>query len=233
MATRFSSALLTGAVATTAVFGSTILTTESASAFTVFTDRTAWRAASGFQGGVGLYDLVEDFSSAKLDQAQSITFGSGITSTLIQASYDSSFDNKVPANNAAQREYLGKTGASTSIEWAFPDPISAFGFDIQGGGNNSGTTITGFFNGKDQPEVTISIEDTFVNAGNNNNSYAFFGVVGMGLFDGFTFGSPAVNNFRIDNVEAVPTPALLPGLIGFGISILRKRKKQGGLLATV
>lgn len=49
------------------------------------------------------------------------------------------------------------------------------------------------------------------------------------------FGDDATNNsgtLRIDNVTingepaAVPTPALLPGLIGFGLSLARKRKGQ-------
>jgi len=31
-------------------------------------------------------------------------------------------------------------------------------------------------------------------------------------------------NFKADEVAAVPTPALLPGLIGLGIGALRKRK---------
>ncbi|PZO21126.1 MAG: hypothetical protein DCF25_05630 [Leptolyngbya foveolarum] len=31
--------------------------------------------------------------------------------------------------------------------------------------------------------------------------------------------------FKIDNIGVVPTPALLPGLIGMGVAALRKRKQ--------
>ena len=33
--------------------------------------------------------------------------------------------------------------------------------------------------------------------------------------------------FEIDNIAVVPTPALLPGLIGMGVAALRKRKQTG------
>lgn len=47
----------------------------------------------------------------------------------------------------------------------------------------------------------------------------------------FTFTVPsgiAVDGYRLSSIEAeaVPTPALLPGLLGLGLSLVRKRKQQ-------
>jgi len=38
--------------------------------------------------------------------------------------------------------------------------------------------------------------------------------------------------FKTDNTTAVPTPALLPGLIGLGMGVLRKRKREAAEQAT-
>jgi hypothetical protein len=57
------------------------------------------------------------------------------------------------------------------------------------------------------------------------------GVKGLGVF---TLGAPIVtpntgtDDFRYTlSVTAVPTPALLPGLLGLGVAALRKRKGEG------
>lgn len=52
-------------------------------------------------------------------------------------------------------------------------------------------------------------------------------VGGFSAGKSFRGGSPVSSNFSLDiSATPIPTPALLPGLIGLGVSVLRKRKKE-------
>jgi hypothetical protein len=45
---------------------------------------------------------------------------------------------------------------------------------------------------------------------------------------GESFGKYSIKIDTVANSTAVPTPALLPGLIAFGAGVVRKRKGQAG-----
>ena len=54
-------------------------------------------------------------------------------------------------------------------------------------------------------------------------------VIGRGFVAGLSFGPGASNNLSnisLVTTQEVPSPALLPGLVGMGVAALRKRKKE-------
>jgi hypothetical protein len=66
-------------------------------------------------------------------------------------------------------------------------------------------------------------------AGTFNQTFTSGGLFGIGIVDiGDTTGDSSItlSNATFTSATAVPTPALLPGLIGLGLSAMRKRKQQ-------
>lgn len=84
--------------------------------------------------------------------------------------------------------------------------------------------------------VTLALSDGTTQTLTDTNSSSFLGfianpgsvftslrITAVQPADNFTW--PTVNNFRVGAAAtAVPTPALLPGLIGLGLGVLRKRR---------
>jgi hypothetical protein len=85
-------------------------------------------------------------------------------------------------------------------------------------------TLTGqvgpTYTGSDVPGIT---------AGANQTSYVnFFSANATEYFNQIQLSSASTPAFESDNhaFRAVPTPALLPGLVGIGVSLWRKRRQQ-------
>lgn len=212
-----------------ALIGSTTLAVTAsvmpAHAFTVFGNETDYLNALD---GAGLKELPTETFDSTITAADTITFANGVTSTMTNRGGGN--DNRV--NN----EYFGSLGRDDgrTVTWNFPladfpSGINAFSFEIQGVTPSKDLSISGLFNGPDGGIQTVSFK---ADAGITNSSYSFFGLVGDGPFDSFTFfdgvssGNGNDFNFKVDNfTAAVPTPALLPGLIGMGVAALRKRQK--------
>jgi hypothetical protein len=105
-----------------------------------------------------------------------------------------------------------------------------------------GSALTSFFNAGD----TVSFNYNFAVSGSDLD-YAFVvnnggverllgitgtytktfttaGIFGIGTVDVEDVTGPSVLSLSNANFQAVPSPALLPGLVGLGVSVLRKRK---------
>ncbi|MBW4691629.1 MAG: PTPA-CTERM sorting domain-containing protein [Lyngbya sp. HA4199-MV5] len=209
----------TAAVGMTALaVGSTV---APAGAFTVFTNRAAWQTAIGSG-----YTISDDTFSTPIADAPSITFDSGIVSTGtggngtkfngVQNSGEYKGGLKRPGvTNGAPAGFFEK------ITWTFTDPVKGFFADWR---SINALLITGNFDGTG-PQ-TINLRNAL---GGPNGG---FGLIGEKKFTEITFTLPVANNSRTDNffvdnlAVAVPTPALLPGLIGLGIGAWRKRKSE-------
>jgi hypothetical protein len=79
--------------------------------------------------------------------------------------------------------------------------------------------------------VTLTLSDNTTQTLTDTNSSSFLGLIADpgSFFTSLTVTGggqfPTVNNFRVGTAATpVPTPALLPGLIGLGLGMLRKRQ---------
>lgn len=223
---------LAKAVATCAVaVGASTLAVSAAapaSALTLFTDRTAWTTAVGS----GYSISTEDFSSP-IPDAPSITFqdypivstGTGGTNKFNGVGSDGRYSGGIKRGNpnGSGGDYFD------SITWTFPDQVKGFFFDYI---SMEKVVIEGDFNGNGviDPAERIRVKDV-------GGSTGSFGLIGDALFKTISFTiDPAENNasenFKIDNLSvAVPSPALLPGLVGMGLAALRKKKQTKSSVA--
>ena len=97
------------------------------------------------------------------------------------------------------------------------DPNSTFGDGVR----NSFLIPFSLTSGNPSQQQVTSVEGEF-----NNGTVA---ILGSFFTDGVTGSAPQSASYAVftqTGTTAVPTPALLPGLIGFSMSIVRKRKKQ-------
>ncbi len=131
--------------------------------------------------------------------------------------------------------FVGLGGAPTVL------PLTLTRGASLGGGNFLYTTplpinnfISNLFLGGDEVFVDI-INATFFGRFTSPTNFSFLGdliqthfrstnqLPGGGALQSFTL----TNNSSSIDLVAIPTPALLPGLIGLGLGVLRKRKAEG------
>lgn len=185
-----------------------------------------WQAAAG---GVNGLDVGTAFTA-------DYTYDSASLVTTDVASFNPSYSRYL-VNSAPLLSLVVNSGA---FNYAFnPGRLNSFNqFDIQGGPASPQYASTGFslyaseFSG--QSVNTFSV-GKFAGQFDNNKPFedilARFYIDDNGNFnDGYS--SYAQTNAIIDGSlppsgTPVPTPALLPGLVGLGAAALRKRKKQG------
>ncbi|WP_421657128.1 PTPA-CTERM sorting domain-containing protein [Leptothermofonsia sp. ETS-13] len=196
----------------------TLTTTGTAQAVTFFTNRTAWESAVG--------RFTTETFDAPVANAPVITFANGVTSTGSGGSI---------LNEIGGGTYLGRVDTSGNfpdhfreIRWVFPKPVFGFAADWIDTTTGSGLTVSGNFDGSGVQ--TISFRDRLGDPGTG-----FLGIVGIASFSELVFreevavfGDIGDEFFQVDNLSTtvVPTPALLPGLIGLGLGIWRKRKPE-------
>ncbi len=120
----------------------------------------------------------------------------------------------------------GRNGTSGTVSFTFDDPrgLGYFGFFLA---NDTGANeVVSFFRGNSLIQSFTGLD--FLAASGNGNYINFFLTNTSEIFDrvDFTRNLANGNAFRVDNVayQAIPTPALLPGLLAFGVGVLRKRK---------
>ncbi|BAG00419.1 unknown protein [Microcystis aeruginosa NIES-843] len=104
---------------------------SSVSAYTIYTNRTAWEAALATNPS---YKITTDTFSNTISSAQSITLDSGIVSTnSAPPTLPNSFNNNSVSivNSGVYDNASGTlTGASDTITWQFPATVLAFGADF-------------------------------------------------------------------------------------------------------
>jgi hypothetical protein len=215
-----SATLITGAA-------TLLLGTSSASAYTVYTDRTAWEAAIAASMSSPWYTITTDTFSNPIASAQSITLDSGIVSTnsgpitLPNSFNNNSVDIVNPGvyDNAVQ---AGNGTASNTITWQFPSPyVWAFGADFISAGEDR-LTLTGNFDGTG--DQTLNVFNAI------GGGTGFLGIVGTAEFDSVVFGNnlEIVDGFSIDNAsfatKHVPEPSAVVALALVGGSLLLNKR---------
>lgn len=217
-----------GVVAVATTLGiATVLATDSAYAFTVYTDRTAWEAALG-----NATITTDTFDNVKSVQ-RSITFDSGVVSTgngpgrvFNQVDFGT-YSGGINGDGDIPSDIFFDT-----ITWSFPQAIIGFGADWRGTASIEPIVVTGNFDGIGDQTVSFSSSLSFPGNG-------FLGIIGLAPFSSITFNTDntVLGNgpfFYADNLSfaaappatPVPTPALLPGLVGMGVAAWRKRRSE-------
>jgi hypothetical protein len=195
---------------------------SSVSAYTIYTNRTAWEAALATNPS---YKITTDTFSNPISSAQSITLDSGIVSTnsappILPNSFN---NNSVSIVNPGVYDNASGTlaGASDTITWQFPATVLAFGADFS---RIDELTLTGNFDGTG--DQTISINPTI---GGENG---FLGIIGTAEFSSVIFANntTAVDSFSIDNASfatKVPEPNAVVAFAILGGSLLLIKKAKG------
>ena len=187
-----------------------------------YTDRTAWQTALT---GLGWSATPQEQFNTPIPNADSITFANGVVSQGSPTSAE--FTNEV-GTVLGNGTYIGFTGYGLSdvynqITWTFPS-TRGFGADWV----------------YDEGVLQVTIAGQIINFGTAlGGSSGFLGFISDTPFTSAAFNQVGVTGtvgFRADNLSyaqfnggdpaVVPTPALLPGLIGMGIAAWRKRKGE-------
>ncbi|MFM7450149.1 MAG: PTPA-CTERM sorting domain-containing protein [Leptolyngbyaceae cyanobacterium] len=210
-------AMLAAGAATVAI--STVSAPAEAAVIT-YTDRANWQSALS---GLGWSASPPEQFNAVIPDADSIIFANGVLS-------DGSPNTQFGVNQVVGGAYNGGLTTSatspfyTQIKWTFPTSTRGFGADwfntFSGGAASLQVTIAG---------QTINIANALGGGGNG-----FLGFISDTPFTEATFSVGGSGDLAYDadnlsyaqNSTVVPTPALLPGLIGMGIAAWRKRKGE-------
>ncbi|MBD2290320.1 PEP-CTERM sorting domain-containing protein [Microcystis wesenbergii FACHB-1317] len=193
---------------------------SSVSAYTIYTNRTAWEAALATNPS---YKITTDTFSNTISSAQSITLDSGIVSTnsappiLPNPPFNNNSVNSGVYDNASGT----LPGASDTITWQFPATVLAFGADFS---RIDELTLTGNFDGTG--DQTISINPTI---GGENG---FLGIIGTAEFSSVIFANNTtdVDSFSIDNASfatKVPEPNAVVAFAILGGSLFLIKKAKG------
>lgn len=195
----------------------------SASTVTFFTDKASFDAAT-----TGVTFTTDDFST-DIAAAESITFSSGVTSTLrggditIAVTFG---DNQVGSSRYSSVTDGGGSFGAETIDWLFPSAVTAIAFDysdVDLGGLN--IQVGG---------VTRDV----VNSGISTFQDGFLGLVSTTALTSLTFGNSGSSSpdlFQLDNLQfgaaasdpsVIPLPAALPLLLAGlgGLGLLRARR---------
>ncbi|WP_430015017.1 PEP-CTERM sorting domain-containing protein [Microcystis protocystis FBCC-A270] len=200
---------------------------SSVSAYTIYTNRTAWEAALATNPS---YKITTDTFSNTISSAQSITLDSGIVSTnsapptLPNPPFNNNSVNVVTSgayDNATQAGTVNS--ASNTITWQFPAPVWAFGADFFST-NTDRLTLIGNFDGTGNQ--TILVNNTI------GGRDGFLGIVGTAEFSSVVFSNntTTVDGFEIDNASfatKVPEPNAVVAFAILGGSLFLIKKAKG------
>ncbi|WP_421659398.1 PTPA-CTERM sorting domain-containing protein [Leptothermofonsia sp. ETS-13] len=182
-------------------------------------------------------------SAMSLSPAQAATLTPGTINLDSNAVIASSADSGATVTlNLSGFDIAAVTGGFVGLS----GPPTVLSLTLTRGALISGTTfeytttlpvnnfISDLFLGGDEVFVDI-INATFSGRFTSSSDFSFLGdliqtrfrstnqLPGGGVLQSFTL----TNNSSSIDLVAIPTPALLPGLIGLGLGVLRKRKSEG------
>lgn len=233
MAVNFPQPLPLVAATAALTLGLASVSVQSAEAFSLFYDGCGLGCEiSDFNSAVAGKRVVinEDFSQGNLALGQSYDFGP-FTST--QEPFPSAPGNQQNVNNGQGGRFDGNVGLinnqNTKITWQLDEVVESIYLKTQGFNSNEGFEV--YLGNVLKFTVNTSSLPSW-KTGNNFGQIALLGNVSTGMaLDRIVFQDfdPQSNaNFNVQEFRAyVPTPALLPGLIGMGVAALRKRKQEG------
>jgi len=122
----------------------------------------------------------------------------------------------------------GTTNTPGTVSFRFDDPrgMGYFGFLLAP--PSAANEVVSFFSGNSL--IKSFTGPLFESVAGTGNYFNFFVTNNSEIFNrvDFTRNIASGNAFRVDNVayQAIPTPALLPGLVAMGLGIVRKRKAE-------
>jgi hypothetical protein len=197
------------------------LEAQSAQALTVYTNRAAW------QNALGGAQITEEFFDTNQPNGSTLSFngftstGNG-TGTSINRVLNQSYNGAVDGQGDVSALF-------DTITWNFSQAITAFGADWVSTTTDDRLTITGNFDGTGNQTIHFSDYPQLGTSGTG-----FLGIVGNAAFSTLIFSTEAADSsdkfeaFNVDHLSFVqiPTPALLPGLVGMSIAAWRKRQGE-------
>lgn len=172
----------------------------------------SWEAAQA-AALVGPLNNLQGIDALQIgDTVYDIRFRSG--------SFNSTFDN--PAGAKPLPTFLGnESGATAAV-----NAINAF-FNSVNFGDNAGPPADGIL-GNVSPQYLIPFLADTLNNGNVTSKVGVYSsgnwILGSNLLDQRN-ASQTASYVEFTNARAIPTPALLPGVIGVGLGLLRKRQQ--------
>ena len=233
---------LSVAATTLALTVAALANTESAHAFLIK------RTAEPFPGVVnpslapptvinfnGLTGIVPAFSTTIGPGVTGLGNGGAKISGVANANYNGSTDNLRIGNRTGVGPGAVRTG---SVQFDFDDSrgMGYFGFLLQNAPIDPLASSISFFSGT---TLIQSFNQTQLNAQafgqSTSNYFNFFVTNNSEIFNRVVFADTSfIGNLQVDNVayQAIPTPALLPGLVAMGLGIVRKRKAEANAEAT-
>lgn len=189
-----------------------------AASITTFTDSGAWAMAA--DGGV----LTENFDGVRTGNRRTLEFPN-LSFVSVVGDPDSA-TRRLRFNNDRLRITIDPDNADRfdTVKVVFSTPVNGFGAEFF-------NVDPGLMIGLDSFDTDIDVYQALHSASGGGAGTAdidgFFGIVSDMEFTEFAFSCATLNQFAIDDFSAdVPTPALLPGLIGMGVAALRKRKGE-------
>lgn len=171
------------------------------------------------------------FEDLALTTDQNLIIAPGVTATWFnQASY-TIFNNPsallgyntTPGGSQFARVAYDDYTQPVGVTFTFATPIQAWGAYFTGAGTANGSTVIQFSDGTLQTQSVL---------GALNGGVSFLGFTDPGKqISSITvlqtpIGGAAGDIFGIDDVRyvaSIPTPALLPGLVGVGVAVLRRK----------
>ncbi len=192
------------------------------------TQSNLFNTAAGALGPVNLINFEGSADGTNPVVLPGVTITGSPASGSIGVDTNPSIDNILGGNTTAGGSKYWQTNVRKDTVFAFANPIQAFGAYITGLGSASvGQALLLFNDGSAQ---TFNLSTAI---GSSDGGVGFFGFTDAGKFiSSVTFKSGTGTGedvYGIDDVRyvtAVPTPALLPGLVGIGLAAMRKRKNQ-------
>ena len=231
-------------VAATAVLTAiSMVQTEAAHAFLI--KRTADTPAAATINPSLAAPTILDFNRAPGDVPNTtISIGSGTTGDSLNGGAEIR-EVSGSARYVDNLLQVGETGGAASqrvgeVSLTFDDPrgMGYFGFLLAQSPNNAAQATISFFS-KGASFATFTMSQLLGNSVptpnvivGNGNYFSFFVTNNSEIFDEVRFADLSTANnagfLRVDNVayQAIPTPALLPGLVALGIGAVRKRKAE-------
>lgn len=218
-------------VAATAVLTAvSMVQTEAAHAFLI--KRTAGPSVPAGVNPSLAAPTVIDFADLSGDVSTTETFiGPGVTGDGLNGG--ATIQRLGTGGNAT---YFGEglrigPGAATSVSFRFdhPNGMGYFGFFLEEINGAAANFTISFWSNNSLIE-TLTGAQVNTQAVGFGNYFNFFVTNNDEIFDQVVFAKTATGDsfLRIDNVayQAIPTPALLPGLVGLAFGAVRKRKAE-------
>ncbi len=179
------------------------------------------------------------FEGVPLTTVQTLTIAPGVTASWFNQADFTIFNNPspllgyntTPGGSQFARVAFSNSAQPVGVTFSFATPVQAWGAYFTGVGTASGSTVIQFSDGTIQAQSVLGALGggvSFLGFTDPNRQISSITVLQTptSIIDGTP---PAAGDiFGIDDiryVSSIPTPALLPGLMGVGVAVLRRKFK--------